>query len=540
VPGIEAVGGADRRTRRTTWLVLAAALLYVVPLWWGLERGRYWVYDEPSSRAVLPQALDSKATWPLRYPPLHRWVLAAVYAPALPAARWASGAFELPLPVVLQVVGRAVSVAFALATLGLVLALGRRLAGERAGWLAALFWLGVAPQAYYAKTMNLEAPYLAWFALSLLFFLDFRRHGRGHDLAGYALASAAAILTKDQAYGLYLLPTLVLVYGLVAERRAAGSPWARALTGALRDTRLWVAAAAFALAFAIVYRVWNGFGESLVHAREISGWRAMERFREVDGTLAGHLELARASWINLAFCLGSAGMVLAALALAVEGSRVFDRRRADDGRRAAELLLFPLSYYLGFVSVVRYSYDRFFLPVALVLAPLVGCALSTLLAKPTARRGRTAAALAVGAALGFGIARSLAVDALMLFDQRVRVERILEGGGRSVGLSGLVRQLPRVDDRAPVYRFKHHACERLVGVDHVVLQPGQLDTGLGAQLRDGFARGDFGFRRVDVPRFEVPRWLVDFESAATNLAWINMETWLFRRDPALPCRDRPD
>lgn len=537
-----AVLARAREGGRTKWLAglfLAAALLYAVPLWWGLDVGRHWVYDEPRASSVLPKAVDSDATWPLRYPPLHRWLLAGLYAVVLPAARWTSAAWDVPLPVVLQVVGRAATVSMALATLALVFALARRLGGERAGWLAALFWLGVAPQAYYAKTMNLDAPYLAWYALSLLFYVDFRRHGRGRDLVGFALAGAASILTKDQAYGLYVLPTGVILYGIFAERRARGLSRARALAGTLVDARLWSAAAAFGLAFAAVYRVWSGLDRFLAHVREISGWRAMERYREFENTLAGHFDLARMSGANLAFCLGWAGLALAGLALALEGRRIAGRDRTADDRRAAELLLFPLSYYLVFISVVRYSYDRFFLPVALVLALLVGRSLAALLPKIRRTRDRTLATLAVVAALGYGVARSAAIDVSMLVDQRQRIERILDGGGRSVGLAGLGRQLPRVDDRAPVFRFKRQTCEQLTGVDYVVLQPAHLGEGLGERLRRGFESGDYGFRRVEVPRLDVPRWLVDVEAASTNLAWINLETWLYRRDPARPCRDRP-
>ncbi|MCM2268992.1 MAG: glycosyltransferase family 39 protein [Thermoanaerobaculia bacterium] len=532
--------GARVRRRRFVLLFLVASLLYAVPFWWGLAPGRDWAYDEPTPAEIVPAAFEGGGAWPLRYPPLHRHLLRPLLLVALPAATWASDTFGIELATVLQALGRAATVPFALATLALAFVLARRLGGERAGWLAALFWLGVAPQAFYAKTMNLDAPYLAWFALSLLFFVEFRRHGRRRDLVGYALAGAAAILTKDQAYGLYVLPTLAVVYWLVAERRARGEAPARAVWGALSDPRLWSAALALALAFAVVYRLWNGLEELVVHVREISGWRAMGRFQSVENSVAGHLLLAVKSGRNLLFCLGWAGAALAAAALVREAVRARSPRRAPRDRRAVELLLFPLSYYLCFISVIRYAYDRFFLPVAFVLALLVGRQLAAALARLRRPRALRLAKAAVALALGYGVARAAAVDYLMLVDQRYDVERVT-AGARSVGLAGSESQLPRVDAKAPLWRYRRRACRHLDGVDYVVLQPIFVGGGfIGNRLREGLTSGRYGYRRVDLPERSVPRWLLDPRKVATNLSYLSLETWLFERDPALSCSELPN
>ena len=55
---------------------------------------------------------------------------------------------------------------------------------------------------------NLDVPYLFWFALSFYFYANVVKRNRPGDLYGYAVAATLAICTKDQAYGLYLLPTL--------------------------------------------------------------------------------------------------------------------------------------------------------------------------------------------------------------------------------------------------------------------------------------------------------------------------------------------
>jgi len=537
--GGTAAGRDVSRRRRLALLLLVAAAIYAVPLGWGSGPSRDWAYDEPTPPEILPQAFEQGSSWPLRYPPLHRHLLRGLFAATLPVADWAAAAVGSDRFTVLQWIGRASTLPFALATLGLVFALGRRLGGERAGWLAALGWLGVAPQAFYAKTMNLDAPYVAWFALSLWFFLDFRRHGRRRDLVGYALAGAAAILTKDQAYGLYLLPTLAIVGWIFAEHRARREPVGRALRATLLDARLGSAAAALALAFAVVYRVWNGFDGLVHHVTEMTGERAMGRFRLVENDPAGHLELAWRSVHNLAFCLGWIGAALAAAALVREAARLRARGRTPADRRTLELLLFPLSYYLGFISVIRYSYDRFFLPVALVLVLLVGRLLAAVLDRARGRgeRARRLAAAGVALALGYGVARSVTVDYLMLVDRRYDVERATPRSAWVVGLAGSESQLPAVDDKAPLFRYRRRTCERLQGVDFIVLQPFFVGGGfMGDLLREGLESGRLGFRRVELPTRAAPRWLIDPGRALTNLGYVDLDTWLYRRDPALACR----
>ena len=96
---------------------------------------------------------------------------------------------------------------------------------------AALLALSV-PFVYYAKTANLDVPYLFWFALSLLFFLRALRRARTADFALFGLAAAAAVATKDQALALYVLTVPVLAWEVYARRRAAGERGLRALADA--------------------------------------------------------------------------------------------------------------------------------------------------------------------------------------------------------------------------------------------------------------------------------------------------------------------
>ena len=74
--------------------------------------------------------------------------------------------------------GRVLSLAMSLGVLIVVYRCGRELGDPLAGVLAAALLAFSVPFVYYAKTANLDVPYLFWFALSLLFFLRALRRAR--------------------------------------------------------------------------------------------------------------------------------------------------------------------------------------------------------------------------------------------------------------------------------------------------------------------------------------------------------------------------
>ncbi|HYU40591.1 MAG TPA: glycosyltransferase family 39 protein, partial [Vicinamibacteria bacterium] len=192
--------------RRALWLVLAAAL--VLGAWglrWGLPSEFGWAPDE-----VLPADVDGAVAqgfahgWHSKYPPLHFALLAVASAPVRVAGR-AMGWDAARVHDARMTAGRGLSLAMSLGLLIVVYRCGREVGDALAGVLAAALLLSSVPFVYYAKMANLDVPYLLWFALSLLFFLRALRRGRTADFGLFALAAAAAVATKDQAFALYVL-----------------------------------------------------------------------------------------------------------------------------------------------------------------------------------------------------------------------------------------------------------------------------------------------------------------------------------------------
>jgi hypothetical protein len=89
----------------------------------------------------------------------------------------------------------------------------------------------------------------------------------------------------------------------------------------------------------------------------------------------------------------------------------------------SRLLLSALSYYLTFIVIVMYHYDRFFIGICLVLAIAAGVWLDRWTREGLPYRRLRLALVSV--AIVYGAARVISLDALMLNDSRYYVERWL-------------------------------------------------------------------------------------------------------------------
>lgn len=410
----------------------ASLVLSVVGIWWGLP-GQGWAPDELMPIDVLLGLRQSFAHgWtPGKYPPGHIYLLAVVYAPFAGAAK--AGLLELTSPdayAVLWIVARAVSVVMATAIIALAYLTGRELYGARAGAFAALVLALTVPLSFYAKTANLDVPYVAWFALAFWFYARIVTRGHQADYYGYAVAMALAIGTKDQAYALLLLPSLHIAWLTWRAGRSARDLHARPVT------RLLGPAAAGVLVLAGVHNLPFNFSGFVTHVREILG-PASSGYRAFDPGPTGQLRLLADILPTFRWMFGWSGLVLIGL-----GCWRLSRRTPS--QRHLWILWPVASYYVTFVAVVGYHYDRFFLPVAVVLSLFGGLGLEWLLDRggwAAARRALASAAIAVMAW------RALSVDAMMLNDSRYDVERWLHGRvehGATVAWEGNPVYLPRL------------------------------------------------------------------------------------------------
>ena len=484
-------------------IVLASAILNGVALWWGLPLG-YWPPDELTPKDIaVALAQHFSHGWFGRYPPLHFYVLALAQAPA-----WLLEVGGLLRPggvageTLRAVLGRLVSLAAGIGSLWLLFLCAVRLFGNRTALLATAQFAMIAPFVYYAKTANLDVPYLFWFALAFWFLLRLLDDLRVADFIGFAAAATCSICTKDQAYGLFALPSLLILQRLFVAHRQSGRSWP--LLRALVDRRLLIGAAFAAALFAASHNVffnWPGF---LAHVSIIVG-SASQGYRMFPSTLAGEQAL-----LSLTIGIVRTALGWPLLVLFSGGFLLAWWRR--DTRRAALLATLPcLSYYLTFIAVVGYNYDRFLLPVFFLLSMFGGLLVDRWLALDRFRSVHLAVA---GAALVYTLCYVVSIDILMLGDSRYTVERYLASTVRGVDDIGFVfpsLYSPRLGafSNGEITSVQQLQWEQprwfVLNMDYGSTEP--APTSIGRLIR-GLQAGTLGYRPVYRARTPAPfAWL---------------------------------
>jgi hypothetical protein len=399
---------AELRWRPLLVLLIASGVLNALGVWWGFPEG--WAPDEIGPGDILgglPQFFSGG--WYGKYPPFQFYLLSLLAMPFLaadvlrPSELSAQGVYET-----LFILNRLTSVVMATGTVAVCYACGRALKDRRAGLLAAAAMAVVLPFVYYAKVTNLDGPYLFWFAIAMLAYVHIILAGRPSSYYVFALAGMLSICTKDQAYGFFVLPTLHIVwlrYVHFSHSATVGQRVRRLLLDRVLLTTAAIAIAAFVVFDNLVFN-FEGF---VAHVHYITGG-ASTGYRMVPATFGGRMQLL-SDMVRLT--RWSLGWPLFLLAVAALVHTIFKRDRA------LWLLLPALSYYISFLNVVLYAYDRFLLGFCFVLVVILGCRLS----EWTSGRTTMARAMKIGAALACAYAAVMVVslDAMMIRDSRYAV-----------------------------------------------------------------------------------------------------------------------
>ena len=420
----------DRGTNCAVVVLLAGSTaMSLAGIWWGLPNHHSWSFDEIVPANVIISLRDGvEQGWLLRYPPFHYYVLSVVVLPFEIVGRFgaadAAAAYSYASAFFLM---RVVSVLMAaVAVYGTYLCAVELYHDRVAGLWGAALVATMPVFVYYAKTANLDVPYVFWFVLSLLFYVRYVRHGRLGSVVAFAAAGMLAVCTKDQAYGFYVLPAVHIL-------------WLRYRTSRGRRIlcdRPLALAAMTALAVLIV-----GQGVlftpklALDHFWHIVG-PASDNYAVYEASVDGYLRMFVGTIRQLGWMLTWPGLLICILGI---GAAV--RRESDK----LWLLLPAVSYYLFFILVVRYQYDRFFLGVCVILALFGG----RLLSRIGTQGPRIGVSLADFVLASYLVAHGSAVNAAMILDSRYRVETWIEEyveRDSVVVMVGFREDLPRAGD----------------------------------------------------------------------------------------------
>lgn len=487
------------------WIIAGSVTLNVIGIWWGLPGGS-WPPDELTPIVVLTAAsLRFSQGWFATYFPFHFYVLTLAYAPIM-LLDWLGRLDMMNPPVYTSLVltDRLVSIAAAAGTLLAVFACGVRTFGRRAGMFAAAMLAMVTPLLYYAKTSNVDVPSLFWCAVALLFYLRALDTLRLGDIVAFAACGMVSILTKDPAYGLYVLSPVAIAYRIWQVNRAAGVSFP--VWRALFDRRLMIAAVTAAAIFVVGTNMvfnWSGFMD---HIRFVTGGGS-QNYRGFEPTLGGRaalfaltVDLIRVAWGWPLFLISMAGLAVALFSPSL--------------RTPAIRLAVPLvSYDVFLINVILYNYDRFTLPMCLVLALFGGLAIDRGLG---AARGRARPWMLAGvaAALAYSVLHAGMLDLVMVRDSRYTIERWLTAHVRSDDRVAWVFPLqyyPRLEqynssEITSVEELQHYRPAWFVlNGEYARSEPPQTKIG---RLIKGLQSGDLDYRLAF--RFREPRpwpWL---------------------------------
>jgi hypothetical protein len=432
-------------SRLSAILIASFTALYALGAFWGLPSALTPASDSISPLGPLAfVAKYRQADITFVYPAVHQLIQVAFYAVVLAVAKltgaigsisgvWPYG-FKDPsamfsmLLVVSNLIS-AVMAAFLLRTLWRM-----RPDPAAAQWFA-ISLLGLSGvYAYYARTANMDIPYLFWIVLAwhqLWLYLtspasskeqnglDRRRgwarvreglgaatglrasHTRPLLLAG--LFSALSVGSKDQASGVILGFGLLLLFQ-VPEGSEGG--WRIRL----RQAALFSVAVLVCYALVAILpqpaRWWQ-------HARFVTSDHVMP---ETPGTLAGQWEVIVRCYWRLHHILTYAGLPLGLAGIAI----LWRRGR---GRELALLLIPALAYYGFIIARVRATEERYLLPIAI---PLVLCAGVTIGALLEIRWGRKPAYALAAATLASQLVFSFwPVTYCQMFDTKRDLQRDL-------------------------------------------------------------------------------------------------------------------
>jgi 4-amino-4-deoxy-L-arabinose transferase-like glycosyltransferase len=380
---------------------------------------------------------------------------------------------------VIAYVARLVTIAMSLGIIYAIAKMAEELRGRRASWCAAAVCAVNAPFTYYAKTSNLDVPYLFWTCLALLALMRAIARREPDRLRTMALCAGLAVGTKDQAYAVFIgcvpaacgLWLALDSWARVHIRRIFRAAWVAALAGG-------------ALVVAVDGVIFNPTGFRARVAFLVGP--ASQDFVNYTIDWAGRAVVIRDSLANFGWFYP-----WVFVGFVVFGAALLRALWPEKEKFVASLVpaLAALSFTVGFNCVARRTEHRFLLPQALLVAVYAGIAVEQLVFEIRAPVTRGVSRAATGAAFALAIFGCANVDANLLLDPRYESEAWLDANvatGDAIEVHGLNVYLPRLPFRARVTRIGPDPAARRSPLPGVV------------ELQDAY--GDIDARR---PRFIV-------------------------------------
>lgn len=444
-------------------ILLLAGINFACGIHWGVptatsaETVSPWPVDTIAPVKPLAEAhhkfkrdLDS---W-IIYPLFHYIVVDIAYAPYL-AALFLSGGIENPSGAfpygvtnpeatfaTLTIIARLVSLLMALGIIVTVFLITRQLFTESAALWAALCTALIAPLAFYAKTSNLDVPYLFWTMLAIWQCLLAIQSQQYRHYILFGVFGALAIASKDQAYGYFSLTPFIFAWA-IARHNNNGRVNVKHYCFALVSKPIIITGiatvATFALANNLLFGGLEGYLKHLefaqiIHEQNVRGQNAAIY------TLGWQFTLLTDSVQMLVRMLGWGSLLLALAGI------VYCIRKQN--YTALVLPLLATGYYLSVTAPVGMVLSRYLLGIAILFMPFLGMLIHQVLQRKTDYTKQAALALVIASIIWQGLL-SINLNYTLLNDSRVQMEAWIKDNiptGTIIETYTQPRYLPRIAD----------------------------------------------------------------------------------------------
>lgn len=424
-------------------ICVLSLILNVCGMWWGLPSKGGWAMDEIPPYKVW-DGIDVRFSqgWHDKYPPFHYYLLSLTYAPVYVLSKLKLLDFyDLKVYGFMYFVNRFVSVLMGVGSVYLVYQCGREISSKSSALFAALSFALLPTTLYYSKIVNPDVPYVFWFCLSLWFYIKILKTHRLRDYLGFAIAATVSVCTKDQAYGLYVLTTLFLLFDLYRHQKQSRSYYSP--ISLILDRRIYLPMVTGLGLFVVFQNLlfnWSGFLKHLNYLTGTGSYNSGDLLSRPQHNIIEHFRLLDRTLSDLTFSLGIPILILVALGLSIA---ILKFQKIPKYKIHLFLLVPVASYYITFLSVIIYSRDRFLLPICAVLSLFAGEACYRLLQLPKKRKLiKTIICLIFTYSFFYGSS----VNTLMIQDSRYAAEHWMNESfplNTSVMGIGTTRFLPR-------------------------------------------------------------------------------------------------
>ena len=448
------------RSSPLAWVLIAAFVLHVIGIGWGMPASDAWEDDGIAPRDFLVGTYETYLPGHFfTYPPVHllglslltapAWGVALARAPSFAPSDVIATMIQVPTMTILTVMARLVSEVMAIGIIYFLAKLADEIWGKRASLLVALVIAVNAPLTYYAHTSNLDVPYLFWSCFALLETVRAIVRREPRRFRRVMLLGALAVGTKDQAYAIFLLgfPAAIATwFALDGEARARRGEIVRQLAIGLAIAGVLFLLVSGAITNPSGFRARIHFllgPASQDHAYYAATWGG--RYEIVKGLALG---------FDRFYPWPFAAAALVGLGLHVRG---VGGTRDGAGRLVAGLvpLFGALSFIICFNLTARRTEHRFAMPEMLLVAVYAGLAFDRLIERWQSLALRRASLALVGALLAWGLFVCADVDAMLLLDPRYDVEAWLAANVRDgdlIEVYGANAYLPRFPANARITR----------------------------------------------------------------------------------------